>query len=60
MWEPELQAHRRFARRFDYLARDALHCGVKTSCDFDRIMRFSKASIDRVREDRDYLTVPSD
>ena len=29
-------------RRFDYLARDALHCGVKSSCDFDRIMRFSK------------------
>jgi HD superfamily phosphohydrolase len=28
--------------RFDYLARDALHCGVKISCDFDRIMRFSK------------------
>lgn len=28
--------------KFDYLARDALHCGVKISCDFDRIMRFSK------------------
>lgn len=30
--------------RFDYLARDALHCGVKISCDFDRIMRFSKVT----------------
>ena len=29
--------------KFDYLARDSLQCGVKVSCDFNRLMCFTKA-----------------
>jgi HD superfamily phosphohydrolase len=28
--------------KFDYLARDAHYCGVRTACDFGRIMQFSR------------------
>lgn len=30
--------------KFDYLARDAMYCGTKISCDFNRIMQFSKVN----------------
>lgn len=28
--------------KFDYLARDSMYCGLKLSCDFNRVMQFSK------------------
>ena len=30
------------ACQFDYLMRDSQYCGVKISCDFSRVMQFSK------------------
>lgn len=34
-----------FPPQADYLARDSLHCGVKVSCDFNRLMHFSKVQV---------------
>lgn len=34
--------------KFDYLARDGLYCGVKTSFDANRIMQFSKVIDDEI------------
>ena len=28
--------------QFDYLMRDSMYCGVKISCDFNRLTQFSK------------------
>lgn len=35
-------SHNSPSHQADYLARDAYHCGVKVSCDFDRLLAFSK------------------
>lgn len=34
--------------KFDYLARDAKYCGVNLSCNFNRIMQFSKVIDDEI------------
>jgi HD superfamily phosphohydrolase len=34
--------------KFDYLARDALYCGVNLSCNFNRLMQFSKVIGDEI------------
>ncbi len=34
--------------KFDYLARDALYCGVNLSCNFGRLMQFSKVIDDEI------------
>lgn len=34
--------------KFDYLQRDAYFCGRKVSCDFDRIIQFSKVIDDEI------------
>jgi HD superfamily phosphohydrolase len=34
--------------KFDYLARDAYYCGTKVSCDFNRIMQFSRVIGDEI------------
>lgn len=34
--------------KFDYLARDAMYCGVNLSCNFNRLMQFSKVIGDEI------------
>lgn len=34
--------------KFDYLARDAAYCGVNLSCNFNRLMQFSKVIDDEI------------
>lgn len=34
--------------KFDYLARDAKYCGVNLSCNFNRLMQFSKVIDDEI------------
>lgn len=34
--------------KFDYLKRDSMYCGVMISCNFDRIMQFSKVIGDEI------------
>ncbi|WPT17935.1 Deoxynucleoside triphosphate triphosphohydrolase SAMHD1-like protein [Picochlorum sp. SENEW3] len=34
--------------KFDYLARDATYCGVNLSCNFNRLMQFSKVIDDEI------------
>ena len=35
--EPELRRRSVDVDKFDYIQRDCLNCGVKNSCDFERI-----------------------
>lgn len=35
--------------KFDYIQRDSLYCGLKTSCDFQRLMKFCKGALCRMR-----------